>query len=441
MLLVTAALALGLQSPSVRTITLNAPLGTPDGMAAGPDGAWYIADYRGGQGTRVLRVTEDGEVSVFADGFRAPDGLVFDRAGNLYVSSFAGGTIHRVAPDRSISLVAQGLDHPAGLAFDRGGALYVANFGDFNGTTVSRVAADGSVSVFARGFDAPLGLAFDADGVLYVSSFNGGSVHRVAPDGTARLFASIPNEPLAQLQFLAFDRAGNLLVPSLGHHRVYAIDPAGRVRVRAGSGAAGHRDGPADSARFHGPNSIAVRGTVVALTEYTTGRLRLVADGAGTLTAETPARPDLRRLADDSAAFVVRRAVSGGAPDSLGMLHIVRRFQADTMLVVRRWELATLRRTDTFRLADGVIDGEAIDQAAAALDAPGTAVVPARFASQRGVIGCEIVARRAAPGVLSISISRPNALVTLRVAETGRRILAAVYDDGTRRTSLERVSP
>jgi sugar lactone lactonase YvrE len=482
----------------VRTLPLSARIGTPDGAAVGADGALYVADYGGGAGTRVLRVDRAGRVTTFADGFAAPDGLAFDAKDDLYVSSFAGGTIHRVTPTGVVSLFASGLDHPSGLAFDRSGTLYVANFGNFNGTTVSRVAPDGSVSTFATGFRTPLGLAFGPDRSLYVSNFASGEIHRVTADGRLERFAQVSNTPLAQLQYLAFDSRGTLYAVSLGHNVVYAIGPDGRARVFAGSAIAGHADGSARDARFHSPNSIAVlSGDTVVVTEFTSGRVRLLAPsapGAGEQHRPSAARPEGRRLADDSATFVVAQVAPGASRlDTVGTVDVVRRRHGDTLTIVQVWTTESLQSRDTVLLDAGtlrpwsrsagpparrtltqyrssglrmttntpggtdsldVADGEAfeaatVDALAAALplDERRETVVPLFSAAQRGIVRGEVHARRASGPlgsdgpVWDVDVAYPSAVVTVRISERGRRVLRVEYDYGARRLVLERRSP
>jgi len=91
---------------------------------------------------RVVRIEikSDGAVGVtevYAEGItRIPDGLAFDAAGNLYVTTYASNCIYRVAPDRRVQLLCQDLENlflcqPTNCAF--GGPdfdqLFVANLG------------------------------------------------------------------------------------------------------------------------------------------------------------------------------------------------------------------------------------------------------------------------------------------------------------------------
>ena len=91
---------------------------------------------------RVVRIAikADGTVSapdVYAEGLaRVPDGLAFDAAGNLYVTTYASNSIYRVLTDRSVKLLCQDVENlllcaPTNCAF--GGPdfdqLYVGNLG------------------------------------------------------------------------------------------------------------------------------------------------------------------------------------------------------------------------------------------------------------------------------------------------------------------------
>lgn len=61
----------------------------PNSVTVGPDGAYYVGELTGfpfvpGE-SRVYRVTPDGSLEVFADGFTSIIDLTFDADGNLYV--------------------------------------------------------------------------------------------------------------------------------------------------------------------------------------------------------------------------------------------------------------------------------------------------------------------------------------------------------------------
>ncbi len=99
-------------------------------LAFGPDGALYVSAPTLASHDPIYRVTPDGEVEPFVDGFGRPQGLAFDSDGSLYVAdAVAGGSaVYRVRPDRPSErervISGGGL---LGLAFDPHGGLVVAS--------------------------------------------------------------------------------------------------------------------------------------------------------------------------------------------------------------------------------------------------------------------------------------------------------------------------
>jgi hypothetical protein len=135
----------------------------PTGVTIGPDGAFYVGELTGWPfpvgGARVYRVTMDGEITIYAEGFTNVLDVGFDSSGNLYVlemisgglenideenlASFAGRLV-RVAPDGSMETVASdGLLIATGLAIGPDDAIYVAHFGLIPGMgEVVRISPD-----------------------------------------------------------------------------------------------------------------------------------------------------------------------------------------------------------------------------------------------------------------------------------------------------------
>ena len=95
---------------------------------------------------RVLRVPiqndgSPGAAEVFIDEIeRLPDGLAFDREGNLYISCYEPSRIFRARPDGTLELLiddreAHTLCHPTNCAF-RGTDLFTANLGRWHVTKI-----------------------------------------------------------------------------------------------------------------------------------------------------------------------------------------------------------------------------------------------------------------------------------------------------------------
>jgi sugar lactone lactonase YvrE len=262
------------RKPVVSTYLTGSGLDRPDGFALDSWGNLYVANWGGGSGQTVLKITSPEGVTTLDFVFNAPDALIFDNVENLYVSNYNNGVISKITPEGVISDFATGLQNPSAMAFDRDGNLYVSNFG---GKTVSKITPDGDVSIFATRFDAPLGLVFDSNGNLFVSDYATGIVFKVLPDGSSSVFATVPNPTSSKIQYLVLSESGNLYVPSYGHNQIYRITPEGVVTVFAGSGVAGTKDGPLDSAEFNGPNSIVISsdGTLF-ISEYNSNCIRVI---------------------------------------------------------------------------------------------------------------------------------------------------------------------
>src|SRR5260370_28673686 len=56
-------------------------------LACGPDNALYVTGPTVSSFDSIMRIDQDGEASVFFRGLGRPQGLAFDREGNLYVAA------------------------------------------------------------------------------------------------------------------------------------------------------------------------------------------------------------------------------------------------------------------------------------------------------------------------------------------------------------------
>src|ERR1700677_326562 len=76
-------------------------------------------------------------------------------AQDLFVSDFNDGNIYRIRPNGEASIFASGMDYPQGIAFNRAGELFVANSALDNGTAgyITIINQDGTPDTFYSGLD------------------------------------------------------------------------------------------------------------------------------------------------------------------------------------------------------------------------------------------------------------------------------------------------
>jgi sugar lactone lactonase YvrE len=98
-------------------------------LAFGPDGYLYVTGPTLSSFDAVLRISPDGEVTRFFSGLGRPQGLAFDRKGNLYVAASRRGHrgVVRVSSNAEADIVIAGVGI-VGLAFDdQGNAIIATN--------------------------------------------------------------------------------------------------------------------------------------------------------------------------------------------------------------------------------------------------------------------------------------------------------------------------
>lgn len=205
------------------------PAGTASlGVRLDAHGNAYLAVV----GSGIWRVPADGGApALFAPLPGVPNGLAFDRRGNLYVSESLGGVIYRISRNGSVTAWSAspllkgttgpgpcGVVHPSGLplgangiAFNaRGTAMFVNNttLGTVVRIPVKRDGRAGPAGVYAGpacvlwGAD---GMALDIRDNVYVAANAERDIVRVGPGGRLRVLASFAaGDPLFSPSDIAF---------------------------------------------------------------------------------------------------------------------------------------------------------------------------------------------------------------------------------------------
>ncbi len=97
-------------------------------MAFGPDGRLYVTAPGLASSDAVYAVDRKGEVTTFYRGLGRPQGLAFDREGNLYIAACHRGRhgIVRIPPDASSAELFAAGNNIVGLCFTRNGDMIVS---------------------------------------------------------------------------------------------------------------------------------------------------------------------------------------------------------------------------------------------------------------------------------------------------------------------------
>lgn len=147
----------------------SSDLGIATGLAFDKDGVMYVGDRSG----TIFRISEFGSSEPFAtlEPSVSAYHMAFDLSGNLCVGApglSSYDSIYSIDPDGNVSDFYRGLGRPQGLAFDREGNLYVASCQRARRGIV-KISPDKTAELFVAGMNV-IGLCFNSKGDMIVAT-------------------------------------------------------------------------------------------------------------------------------------------------------------------------------------------------------------------------------------------------------------------------------
>ncbi|WP_411149408.1 hypothetical protein [Streptomyces sp. A30] len=188
------------------------PLWGSNGVAFGPDGRLYVAQFLAGRISAVDPATGDVDVVVPMDSpVQSPDDLAFGADGSMYIADLVPGRVWRRSPQGEYTLVSDDVTNPNGITCV-GDRLFVNEMKP-DGRLMELFPEGGDPVVLTEGLALGNAMQRGPDGHLYYPHMMTGQVWRIPPDGgVPEVVAEDVHQPVA----VRFDRGGVLHVLSRG---------------------------------------------------------------------------------------------------------------------------------------------------------------------------------------------------------------------------------
>jgi sugar lactone lactonase YvrE len=256
------------------TSTLVAGISANDAIALDANGNLYVAEYGvynqsilQGDGTSVLKVTPEGDVTVLINSLNSPVGNTIDNDGSLLLSNNnngSSGDVVRIDQNGTKSTIATIPGYPAGILVGNNSDYFVSNYWTLDiynpRGIISRIDKDGKVSVFANDSRLEFGVGIDYDdkGNILIGNYETGEILSVNDSGVVSTIATLPVQPSAgTIGYIDF-YDGYIYATGLNAGILYRVSLNGDIEEYAGSGISGTEDGELKNATFNRLNGIAI---------------------------------------------------------------------------------------------------------------------------------------------------------------------------------------
>jgi sugar lactone lactonase YvrE len=207
-----------------------------EGPACDAQGNVYAVNFARQQTIGKVTPAGKGEVWVTLPGKSTGNGIVFDRAGTMYVADYVGHNILKIDPKtRQITVFAHDgrMNQPNDLAIAPDGTLYASDPNWGNGTgQLWRIDRQGKTHREAQDMGTTNGIDVSPDGkTLYVNESKQLNVwaFKIAADGSLsdkRLLKKFPDHGFDGMRC---DVDGNLYISRYGKGTVAVLSPKGEV--------------------------------------------------------------------------------------------------------------------------------------------------------------------------------------------------------------------
>ena len=198
-----------------------------NGLRTGPDGRIYVAQVSGSQISAIDVATGAIEtISPMGSDIVAPDDLVFDPDGNLYVTEITEGRVSVRAPDGKTRVLYGDLPCANPITFYQG-RLFAGECRP-GGRIVELDRDGGDPRVLLENVPMPNAMEVGPDGMLYIPVMGSNEIWRVSLEGGA------PQKVARELgvpDAVKFDAQGHIVSTQVASGQVLRIDPRSGERT------------------------------------------------------------------------------------------------------------------------------------------------------------------------------------------------------------------